>query len=1032
MTDQTPAEKIARTLAKPTSVWLPPTSARMFRYRVSVTLDPNVDPLLAEGFSPDGGAIVRSLLHGPAMITHTADTSRIELAGKSRSAPGPIFIRRKGQGALYLDGTSQRFLQTDEEQMTQLVYRQQGQFAIDGVSDGTWQGQPAKIVSVSVGGAIAARAQYTFLIDPLYAEFRAEMTRVLFSCSSDGTQVCPWLLPEFGIPVEGRSFYTLVNSTVGERPVSIFQVSDLEVLPFDPAPFVVPPGYADFRDKSAATLKRTAHRRHVAARKPVPRSFAARRPQARTVRDVPSTAHATPGLLNTATVPTVHTCQCLPGTYGARAGLEIEQELLDLVRTILNSIAKRLNGFSGKAWNLKVDWFDQFKKYSDNHRRDDGKPLGDLVYCLLHEDDLTRGKEGELDVLAETFARRDLAENLLKDLSVNLTGVDPDLVIALGTIYADTSIAPEDRFDHLPTSSKNLQVQLREVYLRQKLAEFNISYKSAADWFELLDDFIRVRLSNLEFDFQINDPTVVDPGKRNGILTALNVASGGQITLTAVLKGASGKAEVERIPGGNYWLTELLAHFLCGLVPGACEFLDLIETIAHFFLFDFGSLSIEISDISIDGTLDFIPDTDRPDGSLVIKTTLKPHMTTVVHYDSFIPDGVSELIDQIAGYVVSHVDAVMQLIADAVAGLLDGLLKDKDKLDFRIPPEFLQIPNLGLSETVASVAAQYLYFESTYDPAGIGTIAPFLTLVDPDLRPGLAGRRQAFKDWLGTQIPDGLSSSIHIGGFALSQNFLNYIAHLHWRNGHYDYQLSGPETDSFKLALGKIVPAVVGTTLPTTFMLCPPVSPRIMTTALAASSGHAYLTTFFDDLRLCMYFGVPDQEQFTIELRFSAEADSEIGFGGFDPDTRQLSLAKLTADRFLDIYFDVSLTGTRIVDPEIFDIASNAPDYLKGVKFGDLTKLQDPLREIVRSALSQWDRRFIPRDAGDPPTIQRYPLFGSDKMLLQLDVSRGDVYVQVGEVGALVPFLEAADDPTSFLWKLGCQAGRIARGDTAP
>jgi hypothetical protein len=178
-----------------------------------------------------------------------------------------------------------------------------------------------------------------------------------------------------------------------------------------------------------------------------------------------------------------------------------------------------------------------------------------------------------------------------------------------------------------------------------------------------------------------------------------------------------------------------------------------------------------------------------------------------------------------------------------------------------------------------------------------------------------------------------------------------------------------------------------------------------------ASEGKFYSTTFFDDVRICFEFAIENKRTPNkLELLFSAQTFTEIGFGGFNASEGRLDILK-ASDRVFDIYFDLKGLGVQVIHPEIesFRLPGMQPRVNFNYSALDAVEIQELFRLAMSFALASRNATIIPRAAGDDTYTQRYPIGGSSLQLVcRLVPFLGNLYVSKGLSGAATAIYDGA------------------------
>ena len=232
------------------------------------------------------------------------------------------------------------------------------------------------------------------------------------------------------------------------------------------------------------------------------------------------------------------------------------------------------------------------------------------------------------------------------------------------------------------------------------------------------------------------------------------------------------------------------------------------------------------------------------------------------------------------------------------------------------------------------------------------------------------------------------------GGFAVSQNLLNYYINTIWRQGAFNYTLSPAEIHQVVSSLPHSLHLPGAYTVAA--HLWPAVTPRTVLTPYGDFKQHAYAATFFDDVRLCISLlaptGAPTGDK--LELQFAAEAYTQIGLGAVNSSLTppKLDIIRVT-DTFLDLYFDLTRLRLHLIHPEIQGLRP-AGAVFSSLTVADLPHLHSAMLMALGFALKSRDDKLIPSPTGDPK-LQQYPIPGAT-VDLHLKPEHGNIYVWIG------------------------------------
>jgi hypothetical protein len=647
--------------------------------------------------------------------------------------------------------------------------------------------------------------------------------------------------------------------------------------------------------------------------------------------------------------------QCLPSTFAAQIAVETDQLLYDDLRFIINNVFARLSSFSGSGGTLHVDWLTQWANSPAVAHGDDG------LFCLMRDPmDLSQnpphlGGSGLLDKFVESRARAAMLDGSIT--SIGLT-MPPALLAEVNTALAQP---PNQRFDSM---SPTAQAQVRELYLTQLLGQFTVTYPTSTPSTTAFHGLINVLLSDIEFTLNINN---TQP------MTSLDVGNN-LIRMHLALPSVSGSANIARWPTNLYWAVLGATGLACIFLPFLCV------------LSDYANVSVEIDNFTVDAAMSFQPDANqilRPQADLQLDGDVS------VWYMSYIPTGLHQLASFVYSLVGSHTDFVINLLESQLQSSINNLLVSTLNLSF--PPQFGPVPITGISNSTDGSPDDYLYLQAGLNAALTGISGPYITQVASDVEtPLLAGRLQSTNDASGHPMTRAY------GGFAVSQNLINYYINSIWRTGAFNYNLSVAEAK--KIAQHMPQPFDPGQAM-LQVHLWPAVTPRTVLTPFGDYKQNTYAATFFDDVRLCLSLVDKAGASLgsTLELQFAAEAYTQIGLGAVNmsanPPKLDITRANTT---FLDLYFDLTRLRVHLIHPEVQGLQTTGP-FFSSLTVANLPELQTVMRLALGFALKTRDDRFIPSPAGDP-TLQQYAV-PSATVDFHLKPNRGNIYAWFGITG---------------------------------
>jgi hypothetical protein len=641
--------------------------------------------------------------------------------------------------------------------------------------------------------------------------------------------------------------------------------------------------------------------------------------------------------------------------------LAVEQQFLDDVRFLSNEVLRRLNKFEGSGGKITIDWLNQWRQEA---QPDPNTAATDGLWCLLIGQSSAPPGGGLLRRLATRQARRAMADGTIGGQVPLSPGLLNQVVTALGTQ------PPEARFDKLPPAA---QRELRDLYLEERIGKLNLTYTPGTSPQKAFHDLLMIQLSELEFSVTLG---------RQRSLTVLDATDAGEIFLHLDLPHVRGTANIGRWPTGLYFLALGAAGLMCAFVPFLCSIGTLIALAGLFLLSDFAYVRVKLDKMRLDATIKFIPDANnvlRPDVSLALDADIN------TFYASYIPTGLHQLIGFVYSLVGSHTNFVLGELEAQLETSLNKLFEET--LALRFPPSFGPVPLKGLASATSGRLRDHLYLETRLDAGASSLSPPYITQVDPDVRPKLLDKRTT------------ATFDRRYAGFVISQNFINQFINSRWREGAFNFEYGGGELDTL---VTKLAIALSGQR-PQGHLhahLWPAVSPRTVLTPTAQADNGPYATTFFDDLRLCL--SVVDSPLrmmrapgTVVEIQFAAQAFTQIGFGGLDPATQALDLGRF-ADGFMDLYFDLEGLGVRLIHPETYGLTVIGGGYA-GFDPAVLPALEPALEFAARTALASRSDKAIPVDPANR-FIHRYPIPGAT-LDVHMYAQRGNIYGWLGLTG---------------------------------
>lgn len=935
-------------------------------------------------------------------VFHWEGFTRIETLTPGVYGREFVLLLQPGGGMAYLDPADRLVFQADREQVLPVRHPRVTGARLRVEPGGEVDGRPTRMAVLDIPGPPALRYRLWCVADERLSPHARSVLCTLLGCAD--------ILSECGLPMDAllalglpvRSEVVLLDRGGDDAPLMVGEVSHLELRRPADGELEIPAGYDDLRDSErlAGRLGPEGYATppvRLSSLRPG-RSDAERRSGQLRTRGgrlplgwaVPPTglgpawipgpgpgAGPTPGGPGGPGEPGVpapghetdrfRIPQCLPATFASLVSLVTEQQLLDDLRFLVNRVARRLDTFKGSGGTFLIDWLDQWAATSEVANGKDG------LFCILRKAPGSAFSLGVLDRLARRQVRAALADGTIGSQVPMPPGLLLEVVDVIG------SKPPAERWDALNPASRD---QLRELYLQERLGKIRLKYKSSTSPSKTFFDLMNIQLSDLEFQLEI---------RRTDPLRHLD-ADKGVLKLRIELPYLRANAEIGRWPTGEYFALLGVSAVGCFLMPLLCLISGPLATVGMFLLSDYAYARVKLDKAALDATIKFVPDTAG-----VLRPFADPvafDADVAVHYMSYVPTGLHQLASFVYMLVGNHTDLVIDEIESQLKDKLEELFEDT--LALRFPPSFGPVPLSGISSKTDGALRDFLYLEAGLNAGAGSGSPPYITQVDPGAQQRLLDLRGRF------------SFDRRYAGFVISQNFLNHFVNVRWKEGAFNHHLGGPE----RKKIAELLAAVLGQPLdvPLDVHLWPAVSPRTVLTPrlhaatlvpLVSPAGTSvpgpYATTFFDDLRLCV--GAAGQDGGSqLEIQFAGQAFTQVGFGGLDPETRELDLGRFM-DGFMDLFFDLARLGVRLIHPEVQGIASRGPVFA-ALKPSHLAALAPALTSALASAL--WSRRdtVIPTAPGNP-FFHRYDLPGAT-LDVHLEPFRGNLYGWLGLSGISV------------------------------
>ena len=934
-------------------------------------------------------------------ITHSNQWTSTHIGEAGMAGRNATYIEDPDGGFVYVDHTDKLFFHADKEQVIPLAPPVQIRSTIHVEKGLPIDGRETKVATVEISAPSAVRLRIWFVDDASLKPFaRAVLARAV-GCpdrlGKSGLDIAK--LEELGLPLRVESYSSTFE--YANEPLVVSTVTDLKISHARSKDFEVPPKYQDLRKINGRSDK-TGAKRHKAGSGRISNfrsgySDYAREQTGQRSSDYQGAVAAAVGI----PFP-----QCLPSTFAAQIAMETDQIFYDDLRFFINNVVSRLSSFSGSGGKLTVDWLNQ---WANSPNVQGGVSGLDGLYCLMRDPmDLSQsppylGGAGLLDKLAETRSRAAMLDGSITSIGLSMPpGLLSQVIAAVG------------RFDSMDPVA---QAELRELYLTQLLGQFVVSYPTTTPSSTVFYGLMNVQLSDIEFGLNIN---------YSQPMTSLAVDNNA-IRMHLALPSVSGDANVARWPTGLYWAVLGASGLACFFLPILCVLLPFVAAVGLFILSDYANVNVEIDNFTADSTISFQPD---PNQVLRPQATLQLDGDVTVWYISYIPTGLHQLASIVYSLIGSHTNFVINLIESQLRDSINTLLTKTLNLSF--PPQFGPIPIIGISTLTDGSPNDYLYLQAGLNAAVVGVSAPYVTQVASDVeKPLIEGRLQSTYD------ADGHPKTRAYGGFAVSQNLINYYINSIWRHNAFNYALSAAETKQIALHMPR--PFDLGQAI-LQVHLWPAVTPRTVLTPFGEYKQKTYAATFFDDVRLCLSLvdAAGASLGSTLELQFAAEAFTQFGLGAVNMSAVPPKLDIIRASTtFLDLYFDLKRLRVHLIHPEVQGLQTTG-QFFSNLTVANLPQLQAVMLMALGFALKTRDDQFIPSSTGNP-MLQQYAIPGAT-IDLHLKPSRGNMYVWVTITGTPKVLLGHVYHGLLALFPNGqldistinCVAGRVLRSAPLP
>jgi len=971
---------------------------------------------------------LENTLGGKVAVKHAGKTIRMDCLGKSVLGSNYSVIRDPQQGMLFLDHGTKSCLRLAAEIEKAHYFTEKFQSTVE------IRQRDKSIAVATIRIQYPQRLRYEIWLDTdkAFEQYRGDVICHTLGCTSVFAQSGIDLsgIADTGVPVQGRLFRE--DSAGRESMISSFEVKNYTWKKYDRKDFSIPAGYQSLKE-----LNRKARENKKPTRFGKPVRFSEIRNRTRMperMLEIPGEVNYPQGLpadgsgfiagsksyvsqeissVGRFSTGNFEFPTCFDETYASLIANVVDEKMLDDIKYMINGISKRLGNFSGNNGNLTIPWMDQFKAHSD--ALSDTAPGGGL-YLMLHDEAVMGPSHPMKKGLLDKLAVKDLG-NLLAS-GDNLAGLSltAGLQARVNAILADGSVAPVDRFIQFTPGE---QGSLIDAYVFKKIGTIPLTYPSSTGTQTVFHDLLDVRLDNIEFTIDINNQPVIDT-------LAFDSDS---VHLVVKLPDASGKAFLSRWPSARYWEIVGISGLACLIFPPACALLGAALLVGLFVGLDFAFVTLDLANIEVDAHIRLLPNAAnvlQPDVDLKLDADVS------ASYLSVVPTGVHQILSAIYTIVLNTTDLVIDSLETQLKDKLNDFLK-KD-LNITYPPRFGPVPLTGISNNTEFAAGDNMFVMQGLNAGTLGVICPYITQVDREVKSKIFRLRNEFKsrfedpvdafgrlgllNWPGA---DFTQIARYYLGTVLSQNFINHYIYTLWRTGQFNYDFSVTETEELYKLLRKSFGSLTGLEFDNRIVhvhLWPAVPPRTVFTPKPASEGMFYSTTFFDDVRICFEFEVLRKKSpfpripNKMEFLFSAQAFTEIGFGGYNPQVGKLDILKVN-DRVFDIYFDLNGLGAKVIHPEIQSYRTPAMQPAVNVNYSllDNPLMQDLFSTAMQYALANRNSDWIPRAAGDDAYLQRYPVGDNALQLVcELVPFQGNLYISQGLSGVATAVYENALD----------------------
>lgn len=910
------------------------------------------------------------------------------------------YIKNAEGDLLFLETAHKLYLQFDNDQIPQFKFKRllQGKIRekIDISEEFEYEGFKARKIEITIQAPTKVKWTLWISLNPNLKPFAKEVVNTLIACPKICEDVVPIVnkINEIGFLLKGKVFLYDSHGNIKQKPAISFALDDLKIQEIDPFKFTFPKDYHNLRE-----LKNRKPEKFKIPGKYAIHDFRV----GKRIQKSPSLPLSTLTKRNAIMVYYPPMPPCLDSQYGSLVSFEIEQQLLNDIRFIINAVSKRLMNFKGDDGIIKIDWLDQFKNYSD------GRVGGDALYCFLRDEPIPGdtdpeevvGGKGLLDLLAKAQAIESLTNGtILQEITIS----DAAALGHVEGILNNPAILRADRWDSL---GENHQIILREDWLAQKIGKFELEYDDSTDWITIFNDLLKIKIWDIEFDISINNQEII-----RKLLIENN-----KILLELLIPLIHADANFASIPSTLYYKIAGAGTLACTFFPSLCWLVPLIAHVGSWLLLDIAYIGFDVVDCNINVTLQFTQNAQgnyEPDPLVILDSS---DLTFI--FLSYIPSSLSAIKSAIISAIGTHTN----LIFDNLETQLKTLLKKVLKPYLTFPPALTPIEYSIIENNISSVTEKYLNFNANLGNFGIGCI-PFITLTSPYLPLMMDKIRDFFS--AGCSNTSLWNSAHHCGGFAISQNLLNVYLYREWLRGDFYYEFNQEEA----LELINIIKsACPECNLPDPYSINikAATAPRLDLTPFGFHNLSGYATTFFDDIRLCVVSADGKIQGGVIELQFAAKVVSQLGFGGIDNQSNLLDLTKPNG-QYVDIYYDLKRIGVQLIHPEVQSAIGVGPGVAP-LTMSILASLEDAFTRAMTLMLLKKSDQLIPFTKYESSfALNKYHLAGQEIIIILIPY-RGILYAQFGFKGQLITILpyNEAGDVLVDIDSVNCEFGEVIR-----